>query len=249
MKKYSLLLSGGVDNHANRICYHNDLAFAYEVLHGKMGYQKEDIFVLYSDGRNLKYKNTVIQSKRASKQNIIKILTDTNFKQDDSLFILVSNHGSNQENGSICLWGEGEYIQLKEIVDMLNKVCCKKIIVLGQCFGGNILKYELENSCVITANEAGMETFTQLFRKGEQPSYDEFLYHFISYFNGSYPNGLPLSTKIVENNIFLAYQYAWENDIFNCKSKKYDNRMSQITSASEIPQFKNTMVQSGVISI
>ena len=249
MKKYSVLLSGGVDNNANRKCYKNDLAYTYKVLVDKLGYEKEDIFVLYADGSNICYEGIEIEALYADKVGLINVLKCIDFKEDDQLFILVSNHGGDDYNGNIALWGNGEYISLEEFSNVINDIFCRKIVVLGQCFGGNILNYSLHETCVITANDKGMQTFSRPFKRNQEPDYDEFIYHFISYFNGQYPDGTNLKVGVHDNDVNSAYQYAWENDTFNAKSPKYNSLIGGCAPISEIPQMKNTIQTDNIISL
>lgn len=156
-------------------------------------------------------------------------------EKDDLLLILVSNHGDSEDGGRICVWGEGaECILLKDVVSILNFIEARKVLLLGQCFAGNILDYQIHNACVITANMKGMESYTNPFNY----QYDEFFYHFLSYIHGSYPDGKQLA-DIGVNDVDKAFQYAVKMDVFapgNPVGEKISKAMKE--KIIEIPQKK-----------
>lgn len=184
MKKHAILFSGGVNFNANAPRYKNDLEFAYRVLVGDCGFQQNDIEVLYANGRNLSYNNGCVPTKVASKKNFEDVLSEKKkvLEKDDLLFLLVSNHGDPEDGGRICVWGEGaECILLKDVVSNLNSIGARKILLLGQCFAGNILDYQIHNACVLTANMKGLESYTSPLSY----QYDEFFIIFFRLFMGA----------------------------------------------------------------
>ncbi|MCH5209810.1 MAG: hypothetical protein J1F01_02495 [Oscillospiraceae bacterium] len=220
--KYALLLSGGIDKNANKTRYNNDLGFAYEVLSSK--YSFDDIKVLYYDGSDIKYLDKKISSSIATFQMVDKYFENLSHtvKPEDTFFILVSNHGSEPDahvdEYNIRLYGKAAHIKMSYFSDLLNNINCKKIIVLGQCHSGAILSYNITNSIIVTAcSKSEKSYFTKdkqnIDINGEMYSYeyDEFLLHFVSYLNGSYPNGNQIN---YDNSIVNAFNYAKTHDIW-----------------------------------
>lgn len=212
MGKYAILLSGGIDKSRNYKRYRNDLEFAYKVLVEDCGYAAENIQIFFADGKALRYKDTDICTVEAVRENILQAFERMieELRSEDSFTLIVSNHGGEDENGCIYLWGN-DYLSLELLVYMLNKIKARKNIIFGQCFGGNILDMNVGNACIVTANDRGLESAGCL--KPFQYDYDEFLLHFLSYIHGKYPDGI----KIVggNNDILKAYEYAVKNDIFS----------------------------------
>ncbi len=235
MKKHAILLSGGINFRGNYKRYRNDLEFAYCVLIENCGFQKEDIEVFFANGVNLNYKGKEIKTKEASKQNIIKALEYEKNTLDiqDELVFVVSNHGGLEDEGFINLWGK-DIITLKNLSEDLEQVSARKILLLGQCYAGNILQYNIKNACVMTANMRGMPSYASPYNT----DYDEFLYHFFSYIHGHYPDGKSLN-KQGENDVKKAFQYAVDMDIFSPTSIEGDKlRFIVKKNLIEIPQIK-----------
>lgn len=240
MKKHAILFSGGINYTNNWSRYKNDLEFAYRVLIEDCNFRKEEIEVLYANGRGLYYDGVAIDTKPAMKNTFLKSLSNQKnlLNKEDTLVFMVSNHGGDDNGGTICCWGEGCRVPLSDIVDILNTIEAKKIIVLGQCYAGNILDYEIENSCVITANMKDLESYTNPNKK----QYDELFYHFLSYIHGKYPDGEKL-LEDGENDIDKAFQYAAKWDVFapgNREGEEINNKREKEGKSSiiEIPQKK-----------
>lgn len=237
MKKYAILFSGGVNYNSNAPRYKNDLEFAYSVLVDDCGFCEDEIDVLYANGRSLSYNGEYVPTKVASKKNFESVLSEKKrvLEKDDTLLILVSNHGEEENGGIIYVWGESaECISLAELAASLDMIDSRKILLLGQCYAGNILDYEIHNACVITANMKGLPSYTNPFNG----KYDEFFYHFLSFIHGSYPDGKQLA-DVGENDIDKAFQYAVKMDVFapgNPIGEKIN--VGQIDKIIEIPQKK-----------
>ena len=211
MKKQAVLLSGGVNNTVNYERYKNDLEFVYSVLLEKCEFQEEDITILYADGASLTYKNQQILTKEASGANILEELEKArkDLRLEDEFLLVVSNHGGTEGGGCINLWG-CETFNLRDLAYELNQINAGKIILLGECYAGNILQYDIKNACVMTANMMNMVSYARPYSK----DYDEFLYHFFAYIYGGYPDGSMLNRK-GGNDVKEAFQYAVDMDIFN----------------------------------
>lgn len=229
------MLSGGVNHLCNYERYKNDLYLAYNVLKNIGNFSDDNIFLFYGNGI-WDFKDTGITPYAARKMYLLKCLEDMERELDknDEFVLVVSNHGGDEEDGNIRLWGY-EYITLLDLSEHLNKIRAKKIIILGECFAGNILKYDIANSCIFTANEQDKPSYADLRR-----NYDEFIYHFFSYVLGMYPD---TESRIPEgnNNLIEAYQYAKKKDIFCPDNKKRIIVPVDGNEITEIPQMKNSL--------
>ena len=212
MKKHAILFSGGKNFTNNAPRYKNDLEFAYRVLVENCGFKEDDIEVLYANGRDIYYNGESIPTRVASKKNFDNVISFKKrvLEKDDVLILVVSNHGDDENGGHILVWGEGQpNIPLKEVVDSMNDIDARKILLLGQCYAGNILDYDICNACIITANMKGLQSYTN----PHNIYYDEFFYHFLSFIHGRYPDGKPLA-EIGENDVDKAFSYAMRMDAF-----------------------------------
>lgn len=238
MRKCAILLSGGVNHIYNHERYKNDLYLAYSVLKNIGNFSDEDIFLFYGNGTG-NFKDSEIIPQAAKKDSVLRCLVDIKLKLDenDEFVLVVSNHGGDEENGNICLWGYDDSISLSELSVYLNGIKAKKIIILGECFAGNILKYNITNSCIFTANEEGKPSYASL-----QNDYDEFLYHFFSYVLSKYPD---TGIRIPEgkNNLIEAYQYARKHDAYCPDNKRRKKIIIGKNEITEIPQMKNNLME------
>lgn len=235
MGKYAMLLSGGVSKTHNYSRYRNDLEWVYKVLIEDCDYKKDDISVYYADGSSIEYEKNALLTYSAEKDKILEYLNECTGKltATDYLTIVVTNHGSNDLEGYIHLWGT-EYITLQEFADMLNKIKARKVILLGQCYGGNMLRYDIKNCCLLTSNAEGKVSYCNPFND----MYDEFIFHFFSYIHGKYPDQVKINES-AENDIQAAFQYACEHDVLRPGSEI--SRMIEEYSGInciEIPQIK-----------
>ena len=240
MGKYAILLSGGVSYGHNYIRYKNDLELAYKALKDAGNFSDENIYLFFADGHK-QFENTqltVCAAKKNKIQDCLKRMIHE-LSEEDELALIVSNHGGDEENGTICLWGS-ERIELCLLAEWLNHIKAKKIIILGQCFAGNILEYEISNACVFTANEQGALSYAHMTKTNRSCLYDEFIYHFFSYIIGCYPD---TGSRIPQgsNDLMQAYQYAKDNDIFNPDNEQRLKIKIEGEWITEIPQVKNDL--------
>lgn len=235
MKKYAILLSGGINFQANFKRYKNDLEFVYQVLIEDCGCQRNDIQVLFANGKDLEYGTAKIQTKEASLKNLMDSLqvAKSRLNKDDEFILVVTNHGGTNDGGCINLWGTEE-MSLKNLTSEMSRMECRKIVILGECYAGNILQYDIENSCIITANMSGMPSYVN----PDNMIYDEFLYHFFSYIHDGYPDGRSMNCKGA-NDVYEAFQYASDMDVFSPNSLEGDKiRALYGQNIVEIPQIK-----------
>lgn len=145
------------------------------------------------------YNDQMIKTQIAYKNILIDKLNSISneLEEEDSLIIVVSNHGS--KGPYINMWGM-ECLSLDEFEESLKKIKANKLLIMGQCYGGNFLNMDVDHTCIITANRPDQVSYARL-PNGE---YDEFLYLFFSFLYGKYPDS---SCKITETeqNIKKAY--------------------------------------------
>lgn len=236
LKKYALLFAGCVDESNWYKRYENDLGFMYETLQ-KNNY--DIIEVLYYDGSPIYYNNQKIPTQIASKSNFFNVLRKYSklLKEEDQIIIFVSNHGG--EKNSITLdshincYGY-ENISRYEFTNIMNLLNSLKIIILGQCYGGDFIDLPISKSVIMSANEAGKVSYASLQCECE---YDEFLYHLTAYFNGSYPNK-PLNDVLpnLTNKIIDGFKYARDNDMYKIPYNIWDSKTNQNVVFFESPQ-------------
>lgn len=242
MKKYAILLSGGINYKYNYVRYQNDLNLAYRALTNTGQFTDDEITLLFADGLVSFDMGTIIPHA-ASTLNLNDCIeyAAKQLTENDEFVMVVSNHGGDDE--TICLWGR-EYITFHHLAQALNQIKAKKIIILGECFAGDFLKYPVNNACIFTANEPGKESFAHVKNVPDLMNYnflyDEFLYHFFSFILGRYPdtrNHIPGG----HNDLIAAYEYAKASDIFNPSNTRGRKVQSIAGNIVEIPQMKNLL--------
>lgn len=236
MKKYAILLAGAIRTNDELYRYANNLGFAYDVL--KNQYSFDNIDMLYYKGYPFNYINNAnISNNKATKINLINSFKKAQeaLSGDDLLFFLVSNHGAADEHDAyICLFRDtnlsdsdeesaesDKKIYLSEIALFLNSIPCKKVIVLGECYSGNIAIHNICNAICLSACEKNACSFSSNYSPKihvnnvkKKYTYDEFLLHFLSALNGTYPNGKTLNLAGNDyplkpsNSILNAFKYA-----------------------------------------
>lgn len=232
MSKYAVLFAGCGDLSPEgcAIRYKNDLEYMYSVLVNKYNYDVENVNVLLADGKQ------EIRERLNGRKISTKPGTYTNFKEtieryrnlqyDDQLLIMISNHGGPARlGGDAVILGFMPYeeinITMREFRNIVNELVCKKVIVMGQCYGGDFLDLDINNSIIISANEKGKESYGV-----DDIEYDEFLYHFTSFFNEVYPDGQALNnnTYLIDKSVSSAFQYACDNDRLSNGSLQCDEK-------------------------
>lgn len=244
MKKCAILLSGGINYSNNHERYKNDLELAYRVLKEVGGFLDNNIYLFLGNGA-IGFENVNLITESAQKEIIINCLNKLTYdlEEEDELVFVVSNHGGNEDGGNICLWGK-DNIKLSELAERLNNIKARKVIILGECFGGNMLMYDIVNSCIITANKPGKLSYAHLVLSNGNCLYDEFIYHFFSYMMARYPdtgNRIPQGCNHIEE----AFKYAKENDMFNPNNPNGIEIITRNERIIEIPQIKMNLKDSG----
>lgn len=233
MSKYAVLLSGGINNKYNYPRYKNDLELVYKVLLEDCDYNQKNIKVFFANGKSLSYQTEMVEAEEARKEAILSYFAtmENILTEEDSFTFIVSNHGSEEMGGCIHLWGR-ETLELKALVQTLNKIRAKKNIILGECYAGNILSMDICNACVVTANKAGEVSYAH---PGDN-KYDELLFHFFSFIHKQYPDGTVIEDG--ENNVIKAYEYALKKDAFHPDNDFKKSITYYGLKVEEIPQIK-----------
>lgn len=236
MKKMAILFAGGVNAQYSYTRYENDLKLAYTVLRDKWGFNENDIFIFLGYGKPIEYNGNKILTKIALKRLLLesfKSIADE-LTKDDCFVFIVSNHGT--EHAYINMWGN-DLLGINEFETYINEIKANKLIVMGQCFGGDFLRLKLSNTCMITANEPGKITYVRLLDR----NYDEFLYLFFSYLCKKDDN-LEQENNSKLSQIDQAFNFSFENDQYNPNGRCYKQyKMTNNEYMIEIPQMKNNI--------
>ena len=244
---YAVILSGGSTPALNASRYWNDCSFIYKTLRKKYGVPKKNITVLMSDGKSpaadqnkgLSFSPDLENSSfdldgdgrpdidySATKDTLKMVLSELKSKLTDSdhLLVFVTDHGGKDNtNGRpyINLWNSGR-IYPAEFADCFSGFNAGYIsFVLGQCYsGGFIPALKANNHIVMTACGEDEESFRC---NSVDKDYNEFLYNWTSYINGSdtFGNAVPsdkdsgTTNKISGKTLKKAYEYAVEKDYYN----------------------------------
>lgn len=233
MRKIAILFAGGVNTSCNYPRYENDLRLAYTVLREKWGFQEKDIFIFLGFGKSMQYKNEKIATQIASRRYFVdkmeKIAQE--LTEEDCFVFVVSNHGT--EHGDINMW-ERELLKKDEVKNYLGNIKSKKLVIMGQCYGGNYHTLNMQNTCLMTANEPEKVSFARL----PDYEYDEFLYLFFKFF---LEYTLEEEEKCKLSQIQQAFSYAFENDQYNPAGKNYKKIAIEGEQIIEIPQMNNNI--------
>lgn len=237
MANFAILFAGCIGAEGWRERYNNDLVFMYKILER----ENYTIIPLYYDGRELETEDEKIKTFPCTLnmyRQVISLLTKR-MQDSDKMIFFVSNHGgfSVEHNTAYinCLGNEG--LSREELERDLNIIQGKKVIVLGQCFGGDFLYCNIPNSIIMSANKPGELSFVGHNNK----AFDEFLYHFMSYLWGSYPDGSPLvSSQLATPNFLEAFKYAKKNNHYTLNPGKevYQDDKGTFIPIFEEPQIK-----------
>lgn len=244
---YAVILSGGSTPELNASRYWNDCSFIYKTLRQTYGVPKNNIKVLMSDGKSpaadqntgLSFTPRLKNSPSdldgdgiadvdysATKDTLAMVLSELKSKltDNDHLLVFVTDHGGKDDtNGEsyINLWNR-ERVYATEFASYFNGFNAGYIsFVLGQCYsGGFIPALKADNHIVMTACGEDEESYRC---KSTDKDYNEFLYNWTSYINGSdtFGNAVPsdvdteTSEDINEKTLKKAYDYAVDKDCYN----------------------------------
>ena len=236
MKKRAILFAGGVDSQYNFPRYENDLRLAYSVLLEKLNYYRDDISIFLGYGKPMVYNDQKIKTHIAYKNLLINELDamSKELGEEDCLVLVVSNHGA--EGPFINMWGS-EYLSLDEFEVLIKEIKAKKLLIMGQCYGGDFSNLKLDNTCIITANQPNLVSYAHY----PDNKYDEFLYLFFSFLYGEYPDTSFIIEK-AEKDIGKAFAFAYENDQYNPHGICYNSHLKiDGNNLVECPVIKNNI--------
>lgn len=249
---YAVIISGGVNKNSNYERYWNDCSFIYQTLVRRYNIPRSNINVIMSDGTDPAADMRTVYGGYASSpldldsdgtndiqysatlSNIQTVLNSlsTELKEDDHLFIFVTDHGGTADNDAssyINLWG-GEKLFDYTLAGWLTPFINNYVnvnVVLGQCFSGGFIDNLTKAGCVVATACSGSE---YSWSCSDRP-YDEFVYQWMSAINKANTFGTVISSDTDNNGRVTmeeAFAYAKKND-----------------RANESPQYVSTPISVG----
>ncbi len=221
---YAVIISGGVSNQLNYARYWEDCCYIYNRLIHDLGYNKNHVICLVSDGTDpgldMVTQNGLISSPldfdndgyndvlySATKSQISSAFNALQYQLSsiDHLLVFVTDHGS--PAGKICLWGNNQEMTPAELNAELNKLPGVKMdIVLGQCYSGAFITPLTANNRTITTACSATEV-----SYGNGYLYDYFLHGWTDAFSPTNASSVDTNS---DNMISLreAFVYASAND-------------------------------------
>lgn len=166
-QKRALLISGGLSSKWNYVRYRNDLVLWGDALR-KRGF---DCAVCYADGAGISIAGARVRSATQADVNA-ELLQLARLAPDDLAVVVVTNHGSRD---GFCTWGTAQ-VSPTDLAVALGRCAATKVIVLGQCYSGVFRSVAVSRAVVITACDAGEESYACADPPGPD-AYDEFLFH------------------------------------------------------------------------
>ncbi len=235
-RTYAIILSGGINSHANYERYWNDCSFIYQTLVNKYGVPRENVHPIMSDGSSTGADMITTSGKTvsqpldldgdgtddielsATKTNISNTLSNLSAKlnKDDHLFFFVIDHGGSTDNASssyICLWNNAK-LHDTELAEMLRPFTDKFVnvnVVLGQCNSGGFVDDLEQTGCVVATACKGNEPS---YSCGDIP-FDEFVYQWTSAVNEAKHDGTKVDSDSDGNGRVTmeeAFDYAKHHD-------------------------------------
>ena len=245
--RYAVILSGGGSKESNYERYWNDCSFIYKVLVQTYGYSPDNIYVIISDGTSSnkdrrKLDGTYDSSPldldgngtndiqySATKTNISKVFDKLAEKLTpaDNLLVFTTDHGYRADGvSSIVLW-DNVKMYPSEFATELNKINSQNIcVVMEQCYSGGFVSFlEGEGRVIMTACKADEVSWALSNR-----TYNEFVYHWTSAMQKSYPSGQVANADNNDNGIISmkeSFEYAKLNDIAN-ENPQYSSPNSEL---------------------
>jgi len=209
LRKYAVLISGGIDSSHAYNRYWNDLKFMYSILINKYGYSPRNIYVIYKDGTAedtqmpVNFSASLTNLQTAFSSLAIRMLAD------DTVFIFTTNHGSST---GLCMY-DAATVTPSQFATMLSSLSPNKItIVMEQCYSGNFIPQISGTNRVILTACSSTETSYSCDTEGP---YDEFVYHFMSAVNFETPTGTAVEADTDNNgsvSMVEAFNYACNHD-------------------------------------
>ena len=98
--RFAILFSGGLNSANNHIRYWNDLKFMYKTLIGTLGFSKNNIAVLYADGKARDTDMPVNYKATKANLQIVFSLLRQHSAPNDFIFFFTTNHGGGFEKSN-----------------------------------------------------------------------------------------------------------------------------------------------------
>ena len=216
---YAVIINGGINVGQNGERYWTHCSDMYKTLINQYGYIKDHVYVIMSDGTDpavdmTKINGTTVSSPldldgdgvadiqyAATKSNISTVFTllQQRMVSTDNLFVYITDHGGENNNGSFIYLWDDETMTPSELNTQLNKVNAAKInVCLMQCRSGGFIPTLQANNRVITTAHGDL-------------SYGDFAFHWAAAVAGITPFGYTVNADSNNNGVVSmkeAYDYA-----------------------------------------
>lgn len=249
-QKFAVIISGGHDAYNNYVRYWNDCSAIYQTLINN-GYDKANIYVVMSDGRDpaddLRVGDSCISSpldldgdsiddiEYAANIDNIRLILDSikdRITINDDLFIFVTDHGSRTSDGHslINLWDSDVLMDttFAQMITPISQTARTINILMEPCYSGGFIDdfRDIENLVITTACDANETSWAM-----KDMLYDAFVYSWLTAVNGRGPKSLYpyfYPTENVENmdyntDGYISMEEAYENGCFINEAKDFEH--------------------------
>ena len=160
--KWAVIISGGYNMSNNYMRYWNDCQSIYLTLTQSLGYQKDQIYCIVSDGTSSGIDRRIGLSLydsspldfdgdgnndiqyAATKANISSVFTNlaSSVSSGDEVLVFMTDHGGSGSGGQFYLW-EGQTLTGSELRTELSKLGSDIMVdvVMGQCYSGTFKNF------------------------------------------------------------------------------------------------------------
>jgi len=231
---YAVIISGGRNKMYNHERYWNDCAFLYRTLRQTYHLSQDHITLLMADGDNpandmlcdgaTGFASSPTDLDGDGEQDLTLAATYQNLDDtfrwlstmlayNDRLFIFITDHGEQDDEGDIHLWLWGsEKLSPQELAMMVNRCHPATMnILLGQCYAGAFVASLRGEGRIITAVCAA----DQMSWACKDRPYDEFVYHWTCAIAQHDEHDQPVSSDANGDGCITmqeAYNYARQHD-------------------------------------
>jgi len=232
LRKYALLISGGINSIMAYPRYWNDLKYMYSILINHYSYNPKNIYVIYKDG--VAEDSQMPVNCSASFSNLQTFFSSLALRifAEDTLFIFTTNHGSPT---GLCMYNSAD-VTPSQFATMLNGLGPNKMtIVMEQCYSGNFIsQISGTNRVIMTACSASEVSFGC----DTEGAYDEFVYHFMNAVHFQTPAGTAVDADTDDNgsvSMVEAFNYASNHDSWTAEHPHYDDNGDGTGHMATIP--------------
>lgn len=238
--KFAVLIGGGsASRNGNWPRYWNDISFLYRVLKNKYGYKEDNIYVLFTDGRDPGIDTFMGWSYNidldgdgipdidfsATKDKLHAVFDELSARMqaEDLLFVFTTGHGDqpdpeNNPTGSrLGLWND-DLITDAEFAAEVNKITeyDTMVFVMEQCNGGGFADDLAGPNRIFLSAAAYDKPSYAMYSDGDFCcGYDEFSYYFTTALAGERPDGgVVLADRDGDGVVSVAdaFSFATDND-------------------------------------